>query len=278
MPIRIVTDSTCDLPAALAAEHAITVVPLTITFGTESFRDGVDISATEFYRRLESADQLPRTSQPPPESFANAYRDLCEAEGIVSIHISSKLSGTINSARTGAATLDGGPPIEFVDSQMVALGLGAIAIEAARAAEAGGDLQAVAAVARAAIGRTRVIAVVDTLEYLRRGGRIGRASSLLGSLLDIKPLIAVEDGEVVPAGRVRSRAKAIERLIEAATGVDASAVYVGAAGNPARAAELVERLRPRMPGAEFVQGDLGPTVGVYTGPNALGLCTVERAR
>jgi DegV family protein with EDD domain len=278
MSVRIVTDSTCDLPPSVAAEHGITVVPLTISFGHESFRDGVDISATEFYHKLESAGQLPRTSQPSPESFATAYREVASPDGVVSIHISGKLSGTINSARNGAAMLEGGTTIEFVDSRMVAFGLGAIVLEAARVAEAGGDLEAVAGAARDAIPRTRVLAVVDTLEYLRRGGRIGRASSLLGSVLDIKPMLAVEDGEVVPAGRVRSRAKAIEKLVEAATSVNASAVYVASAANPQRASALIERLRPRMPEATFMQGDLGPTVGAYTGPNALGLATLERAR
>jgi DegV family protein with EDD domain len=149
-------------------------------------------------------------------------------------------------------------------------------MEAAKVAAAGADLADVAAAAHGAIGRVRVLAVVDTLEYLRRGGRIGRASSLLGSMLDIKPMLAVEGGEVVAAGRVRSRARAIDRLVEAATSVDASTVYVAGAANPERAATLVERLRPLMPATEFVQGDLGPTVGVYSGPNALGICTVER--
>jgi DegV family protein with EDD domain len=120
--------------------------------------------------------------------------------------------------------------------------------------------------------------VVDTLEYLRKGGRIGRASSLLGSVLDIKPMLAVEDGEVVPFGRVRSRARAFERLVEAASAVDASSVFVAGSANPARTGELVARLRPLLPNAAFIQGDLGPTVGVYTGPNALGVCTVERAK
>jgi DegV family protein with EDD domain len=252
------------------------VVPLSISFGDETFRDIIDISATEFYRRLESAETLPKTSQPSPELFADAYRSLAGADGIVSIHISSKLSGTLNSARNGASALGKGPPIEFVDSQMVALGLGAVVVEAAKVAAAGGSLEEVYGAARRAIGRVRVLAVVDTLEYLRRGGRIGRAGSLLGSILDIKPMLAVEDGEVVAAGRVRSRARASDRLVEAATSVDASTVYVAGAANPERAGALIERLRPLMPATEFVQGDLGPTVGVYSGPNALGICTVER--
>jgi DegV family protein with EDD domain len=278
MAVRIVTDSTCDLPADLVAEHGITVVPLTIEFGSESLRDGVDITAAEFYRRLATSTELPRTSQPSLEAFRTAYDSLNAADGIVSIHISSKLSGTLNSAMQGAAARDGGPPVEFVDSRFVAAGLGAIVLEASRVARAGADAAVVAAAAREAIARVDVVAAVDTLDYLQRGGRIGRASKWLGTMLSVKPLVSVVDGEVVPFARVRTRAKAIDRLVEfAATQRGAPLMFVAGTGAPDATAALVERLRPKLLGTRFIEGDLGPAVGVHVGPGALGVCPV-RAR
>ncbi len=278
MTVRIVTDSTCDLPAALVAEHGITVVPLTIEFGSESLRDGVDINAAEFYRRLAIASELPRTSQPSIEAFRSAYDALSDADGIVSIHISSRLSGTLNSAMQGAAARDGGPVVECVDSRFVAAGLGAIVLEASRVAKAGAEIDVVAAAAREAIGRVDVVAAVDTLDYLQRGGRIGRASKWLGTMLSVKPLVSVQDGEVVPFARVRTRAKAIDRLVEfAATQRGAPLMFVAGTGTPDATAALVERLRPLLLGTHFIEGDLGPAVGVHVGPGAIGVCPV-RAR
>jgi len=278
MTVRIVTDSTCDLPAALVEEYGITVVPLTIEFDGESLRDGVDIDAAGFYRRLAESKELPRTSQPSVESFQRAYDALAGAEGIVSIHISTKLSGTLNSATQGAASRAGGPPVEFVDSRFVALGLGAIVVEAARIAKEGEDLPTVAAAAREAIGRVDVVAVVDTLEYLRRGGRIGRASMWLGSVLSVKPLVAVDDGEVVPFARVRTRARAIDRLVEfAETQKGAPLMFVAGTGAPDQTAALAARLAPLLPGTRLIEGDLGPAVGVHAGPGALGVAPLRAA-
>jgi DegV family protein with EDD domain len=278
MTVRIVTDSTCDLPAAFVDELGITVVPLTIEFDGESLRDGVDIDAAGFYRRLAESPALPRTSQPSTESFVGAYESLAAADGIVSIHISSKLSGTLNSAMQGAAARAGGPPVEFVDSRFVALGLGAIVVEAARVANEGAGLAAVAAAARDAIARVDVVAMVDTLEYLRRGGRIGRASTWLGSMLSVKPLIAVKEGEVVPFARVRTRARAIDRLVEfAETQKGAPLMFVAGTGAPDQTAALVERLAPLLPGTRLIEGDLGPAVGVHAGPGALGVAPLRAA-
>lgn len=273
MAVRIVTDSTCDLPADLAARHGIVVVPLTVSFGDESFLDGVELRPDAFYERLTAADVLPKTSQPSVERFRRVYDELA-GEEIVSIHISSRLSGTLNSA-TLAAEQVGNERVRLVDSRTASMGLGAVALEAAIAAEAGATPDEVAAVAERVRDRVQVIATMDTLEYLRRGGRIGRASSMLGSLLSIKPIVHVEDGEVAPLERVRTRSKAVDRLFTLTTAEpSARRVFVGCGGNDAEASAFLERLRPAMPGTEFHLGQVGPVIGVHAGPNVLGVAIV----
>ncbi|MGI8926735.1 MAG: DegV family protein [Tepidiformaceae bacterium] len=278
MTVRIVTDSTCDLAPAVAAEHGITVVPLTVFFGDEELLDGINITADTFYERLVASPVLPRTSQPPVESFRQAYERLGEDSGqIVSIHISSRLSGTVNSASVAREAVSHELQIELIDSYNVSLGLGAIVLVAAEVAQNGGTMAQVVEAARRAMDRVHVVAALDTLEYLQRGGRIGRARSLLGSLLSIKPLVHVEDGEVAPLERVRTRTRAVERLFEIATAERTlRRVDVACTGDDAQAEAFIERMRPLMPHTEFHLGHLGPVVGVYTGPNALGLALLER--
>ncbi|MCK9519930.1 MAG: DegV family protein [Dehalococcoidia bacterium] len=276
MPVHVVTDSTCDLPADLAREHGITVVPLTVSFGDESFLDGVDIDADEFYRRLAASSGLPRTSQPSVERFRQVYASFGPGAEIVSVHLSARLSGTLNSATIAREQLADDARIELLDSNTVSLGLGAVAVEAAFVARQGGTLEEVSAAARRTIERVQVIALVDTLEYLRRGGRIGRARSMLGSLLSIKPLVHVEDGEVAPLERVRTRGRAIERLFELATAdPTARRVFVGSGGNREEAEVFLERLRRALPDTELLLGQVGPVVGVHAGPNVLGVA-IER--
>jgi DegV family protein with EDD domain len=279
MPVRIVTDSTCDLPRSIVERYGITVVPLSIFFGDEQLLDGVDISANEFYERLRGAHELPRTSQPSAERFRETYEAVAqESEEIVSIHLSSRLSGTLNSASVAREAVSHELRIELIDSYNVSLGLGAIVYEAAIVASEGGTMEQVIAAARSAMDRVHVVAVLDTLEYLRRGGRIGRAQSLLGSLLSIKPLVEVRDGEVQPFDRVRTRSKALDRLFEVALADrNPLRLWVGAAGDDASAEELLERLRPELPHTELLMAEFGPTVGVHTGPGMLGVCPVRRA-
>jgi DegV family protein with EDD domain len=272
MPVHVVTDSTCDLPRELAEQYGITVVPLTVSFDDESFLDGVDIGADEFYARLTASPGLPRTSQPSVERFRQVYQSFGPEAEIVSVHLSARLSGTLNSATIACEQLEGRARIALVDSQTVSLGLGAVALEAAALAAKGAGIDEVAAVARATAQRVRVIALVDTLEYLRRGGRIGRARSLLGSLLSIKPIVHVEDGEVAPFERVRTRGRAIERLFELATAdPGAKRIFVGSGGNREEAEQFLERLRPALPRTELLLGQIGPVVGVHAGPNVLGV-------
>ncbi|MEX2081520.1 MAG: DegV family protein [Dehalococcoidia bacterium] len=278
MPVRIVTDSTCDLPRAVVDSLAIAVVPLTVFFGDEALLDGIDIDGDTFYERLAASPVLPRTSQPSTGAFRTAYERVAqETDEIVSVHLSSRLSGTFNSASLARQELLGKARIELIDSYQVSLGLGAIVLDAAQAAQAGATMQEVIDVARRAMDRVHVVAAVDTLEYLQKGGRIGRARSMLGSILSIKPLVHVEDGEVAPFDRVRTRRKVWERMIEVAT-ADRSIrrLFVACTGNDAEAERFIEEVRPLLPHTDIRLGRLGPVVGVYTGPNTLGVCTVAK--
>ncbi len=278
MTVRIVTDSTCDLPPAEVDRYGITVVPLSVFFGDEGFLDGMDITASDFYDRMVSFKGLPRTSQPSVELFQDAYLSLAgEGVEIVSIHVSSKLSGTLNAASVAREVVKHEVHVDLLDSYNVSLGLGLIVLEAARTAQAGASVPEVVAAARRAMDRVSVHVVVDTLEYLQKGGRIGRARSLLGSVLSIKPIIRVEDGEVAPFERVRTRSKAVERMFELASNMPrAKEMFIGCSGDDTDALALIERLRPLLPHTDLKLGYLGPVVGVYTGPNALGIAALER--
>ena len=278
MTVRIVTDSTCDLPADEVRRHGITVVPLSVFFGDEGLLDGIDITAADFYDRMTAYKGLPRTSQPSVELFQDAYRSLAgDGVEIVSIHVSSKLSGTLNAASVAREVVKHEVKVDLIDSYNVSLGLGLIVLEAARAAQAGATVPEVVAIARRAMDRVSVHVVVDTLEYLQKGGRIGRARSFLGSVLSIKPIIRVEDGEVAPFERVRTRSKAVERMFELASNMPrAKEMFVGCSGDDTDALALIERLRPLLPHTDLKLGYLGPVVGVYTGPNALGIAALER--
>lgn len=274
MAVRVVTDSTSDLPEDIRDRLGITVVPLTVAFGDEVFKDGVNIDAETFFQRLAASKDLPRTSQPSVETFRQAYEDAAErGREVVSIHVSSRLSGTINAAGIAREEMSHELHIDLIDSLNVSLGLGAIVMSAAEAADAGATLEEVGRVARVAMNRVRWYAFLDTLEFLQRGGRIGRARALAGSLLSIKPILHAEDGEIAPFDRIRTRPRAIQRLHDLALqdrGV--RRLFVASANNDTEADALVERLRPQMPHTEFITAQFGPVIGVYTGPNALGVC------
>lgn len=276
MTVRIVTDSTCDLPRDLVTAYGITVVPLTVFFGEEALLDGIDIEPEAFYERMRTSHVLPRTSQPSADLFRAAYQSLSEeTDEIVSIHLSSKLSGTLNSASVAREEIRD-LHIDLIDSYNVSLGLGLIVLEAAAAAQSGARLEEVVATARRAMDRTSVTVVVDTLEYLQRGGRIGRARSLLGSVLSIKPMLHTESGEVAPFARVRTRAKAMDRMFQIATSRRSRRMFVASAGNDIDAQQFIDRLRPSLPHTDIGLAQLGPAVGVYLGPNAMGIATLER--
>jgi DegV family protein with EDD domain len=252
-------------------------VPLSVVFGDEVFRDGVDIDAPAFMRGCRWKGSQ-RTGQPSVETFRQAYEGVAgDTDQVVSIHVSSRLSGTINAASIAREEMVHRLHIDLIDSFNVSLGLGAIVIEAAEAAKGGATMEEVGWVARRAMNRVEWYAFLDTLEYLQRGGRIGRARSLVGSLLSIKPILHCEDGEIAPFERIRTRPKAVDRLLELAM-LDplVKRLYVVSANNDAEAEALAERLRPHMPRTEFIVAQFGPVVGVYTGPNALGICSIHR--
>jgi len=199
MTVKIVTDSSADLPAQLVQELGITVVPLYVRFGKDIYRERVDISDEEFYEKLQHGPIHPVTIQPTPQDFANVYEGLSqEADGIVSIHISTKLSGTYNCAVQGKEMIEKRCPIEVVDSQLITISLGLVNIAAVAVANAGGNLQQVLEEVKQAIPNIHLLGLLDTLKYLLLGGRIGRAKALLGSILNVKPLLTLKDGEVMP--------------------------------------------------------------------------------
>jgi DegV family protein with EDD domain len=259
-------------------ELNITVVPLTINFGGQSYRDGIDLAADEFYERLRTTKDLPTTSQPPPALFQHAYEHLITQGDVVSIHLSGKFSGTIETARTVAK--DVAPEkITVVDSGSVSLGLGLCVLAAARAAKAGAGRAECAAAAESVAGRLRVAVAFETLEYLRRGGRIGRARAFLGGLLRLKPILTVKDGEAFPVTRARSRARAIDHLLSLCTETPGvSDVVVAHTTTPADAEALASRARQALPGATVLLGRFGPVLGVHGGPGMLGIAVVEAER
>ncbi len=271
MTIRIVTDSTADLDSSEIEQYGITVVPLMIHFGSQSYRAGIDIQTDEFYRRLRDSEMLPRTSQPSPAAFQSAYESLRDAAGIVSVHISGKLSGTLNSARAGVGLLESAPPVELVDTNSASMGLGFAVLAAARAAAGGADLAAVAAAAREAAAQTRLLMLVDTLEYLQKGGRIGKARAFLGTVLKTKPLLELRDGVIEPLERPRTRQRATERLFDLIVRTpEAAEIVVLHGSTPEEAKALAQRVRETLPGVSVRIGHCSPVIGVHTGPGALG--------
>ena len=273
--IAVVTDSTSDLPQELAKEHGIRIIPQVLIMGTKTWRDGVDIDPPAFYELLQTSPDFPASSQPSVADFREAFEELAkDADGIAAILVSDELSGTINSARMAKESLPD-VPIEIVDTRSVSVQLGFIAIAAARAAAAGADLQTVADTARAMIGKVGVYFVVDTLEYLHRGGRIGAAARLFGTALNLKPLLAIKDGMVHPVTKVRSRRKALATLFQlldeelaGKEGIHMAVLHVAAPEEAARLAEqLVERFHP----VEMLHTECGPVVGTHAGPGTVGV-------
>lgn len=278
MIVKIVTDSTADLPVLLAQELGITVVPVYVRFGQKVYRDRIDISETEFYQKLVESPVHPTTSQPSPADFADVYKKLSrEADEIVSIQVTSKLSGTYNSALQGRELAEMGHPIEVVDSLSISMGLGLIAIAAAKAAIAGESLQAVMEEIRQCIPCIRLLGVFDTLKYLLLGGRIGKAKALLGSVLNVKPLLTMRDGELLPAGLARTRSKGIDRLFDLVkNALNIQELAIVHSTSPDEAGSLKERIASIFDRERIHIARLGPALGVHGGPGALILALMEK--
>ena len=270
---RVVTDSTADLPAQWRERYRVEVVPLTVLFGQETFRDGADLTPDQFFQRLEGADRLPTTSAPSPGDFATAYERLAgDCDGIVSIHLGSNLSATCEAARLGAEAVPG-LKVEVVDSQSTTMAMAFLC----RVAAESPDLETAAARCRERVPKLGILALLDTMRYIEMGGRISKIQYLLGSMLDVKPLLKLDHGEIKPLDRTRTRAKAIpgmvNRLLEEGD-LESLAVMHGSA--PDDCEKLRGLVAGHYPGLEIETGQIGAVLGTHTGPRALGLVYVKR--
>ncbi|MBV8985777.1 MAG: DegV family protein [Acidimicrobiia bacterium] len=270
---RVVTDSSCDLPADLAAELNIDIVPLSIRFGAEELVDRRDLSPKEFWARCSNSPVLPETSAPSAGAFEEAYRRAADAgaDGVVAITISSQLSATGQAAQMAAKSVQGEIPVRHIDSLSVTMGLGMMAAAAARLAAEGKGIDEVATAAESLVSRTRVYGALDTLENLKKGGRVGGAQALIGSMLSIKPIIEVRNGGVEPESRQRTRSRALRYIadkVRDAGSIDNLAVMHGDAPD---LDEFIELLEPVVPREKMVVGDIGAVIGAHAGPRVIGV-------
>lgn len=276
--IRVVTDSGANLSPDLLRAEGILAVPLNIHMGSSSFKEGVDLSSEAFYQKLPTASPAPTTSQPSPAEYEEVYRRfLDQGDEVIVVTLSSKLSGTYNSAIQGRQLLGGDPSVSVVDSLSASAGEGMMAIAAARAARAGRSRAEIVAMLEQMVRETYLAFTLDTLEYLRRGGRIGGAQAFLGSILRVKPVIILKDGKVEAGDRARSRRRAIERLVEmAGDRYGDQPVWLGVAHAVAEEDmnQLEAEARRALNVVESVRCEIGPVVGTHTGPGTLGLAAV----
>jgi len=277
--VRIVTDSTADLPTDVAEGLGISVVPLNIHVGEDTFQDGVTISMDGFYNLLTSGHILPKTSAPSSGSFIETYERLArETDEILSIHISTKLSATHASALVAKQGVEAPCRIELVDSLSASIGLGLLVVQAATLAQQGLRLDAILQATRAAIPRTHFLGVLDTLEYLHKGGRIGRAAMFLGSMLNVKPILCLRDGVAHPVERVRGREQGLQRLCELVGAYKAiSYLAVAHTTDDSEMERLAARLSQFFPEPRILRARCGATLGTYLGPGALCVALIGAA-
>ena len=267
MTTAIVTDSTTSLPNGVPERPNVRVVPLSFSFGPEeTYTDKVDLTEAEFYEKLEKSSVFPTTSQPPAGAFVEAYESLHAYDDILVLTLSRKLSGTYDSAVTAAGMID--KPVEVVDTKSAEMGSGLILLESLRVVDGGGNFEEVKRTVEAAISRCRIFFAVGTLEYLEKSGRIGRAQRLLGTALDIRPVLSVEDGEVVPHKRTRGRRRQLAAILEEAKPAAEAGrpLAYGHVGAPEPLAELREAL-----GKGSFAAEIGGVVGSHVGPGAYGV-------
>ena len=270
---RVVTDSTSDVSPEWRERYRIEVVPLRVLFGSDAYRDGVDMSTAEFFTRLARADRLPTTSAPSPGDFAAVYERLSrECDGVVSIHISGELSGTVEAARVGARSVEGFP-VDVIDSRCLTICVAFLCRLAAEAPTREGAVQMV----QERVPRQRILALLDTLKFLEMGGRIGRASAMLGSVLDVKPILGVTDGHVAALDRVRTRSRAIPRLVELLRrDLPVERLAVMHAQAPEAAEAIRVQLGKELPDVSVETGEIGAVLGTHVGPGAVGLAYIKR--
>ena len=282
MIVRIVTDSTADIPAEEAEAAGITVVPLTVFFGDDAYLDGVELDNAGFYRKLEASKELPTTSQPSPIKFQEAYTRLIEegADGILSIHLSSKLSGTYQSAFNASTSLPDDVkkvPIEVIDSLSISVGMSRAILQAAQEARDGLPLDEIKAHAVDQLERTYILAVLDTLEYVRRGGRIGTARAMLGNMLSFKPIISLKDGAVVAVEQPRTRSKAYVRVAQMLGDMAPLEAVSIAESDEQVGLQLAQALKATYQG-EVPRYKLGSALGTHTGPGTAAIAVVKARR
>ncbi len=278
MAIKVVTDSTSDLPADVAESLGIEVVPLNVHFGSDVYKDRVNLMPDAFYDKLINGDVLPTTSQPSVGEFIDVYERLgSDADGIVSVHVSEKLSGTMNSARLASQQANADCPIEVVDTFQVSMGVGICAMEAAEVANSGGDMNQVILAARNAVTRSQCFFMLETLEFLQKGGRIGKAQALIGNLLKIRPMLMLQEGEVHPLGRERTRRKGIAKLVDTVEELaPISGLAVMYSTGPDEAQTLAQNVSKFMiEGREPMMLQIGPVIGTYAGPDTLGIALIS---
>jgi DegV family protein with EDD domain len=273
--VKIVTDSTADIPEELAAELEITVVPCNVHFSLETYRDGVEMSKKAFYTRLRTSPTLPTTSAPAVGLFEATYRELAgETDQILSIHLASALSAIYNSACLGAEAISD-VEIALIDSGQASMGLGWLVIAAARAAQEGQSLAQIMVLVENMKPRVRLFAALDTLEYLRKGGRVSRTVAALGTLLHIKPLVEVRDSAVLPLERARTRRRSVQRLIELVAGLglleELAVLHSDASQEAQQLAEEISFLHPL---ERILIAEAGVIIGTHAGPNGLGVACV----
>lgn len=273
MTVKVVTDSTSDIPPNLAQDLNITVVPIYVIFGQKVYRDRVDIFEDEFYHKLSFGSVSPTTSVPSPQDFADAYTKLArETDEIISIHVAPKLSGTYQSALLGAQLVNKECRIEMVDSMSISMGLGLSVIAAAREAQAGSNLEQVTALVRQTVLQVHILMLADTLKYAVRGGRLSKTYGMLGTVLKVGALLGMREGDLFLAGLARTRAKALERMYEFAKSFPkVQEIALAYTTEYDDVKTLAERLKPIFPEVPIIIARVGPTIGTYGGPGGMGI-------
>ncbi|MGH9300807.1 MAG: DegV family protein [Acidimicrobiales bacterium] len=275
--IQVLTDSACDLPDALIDQHGIDVVPLTIRFGDEEFVDRADLTPTQFWAKCASSPAHPETAAPSPGAFQERFLAASDAgrEGVICINLSSSLSGTYQSACAAAAAVSDRIPVQVVDSRSITMGQGTLVLAAAKSAESGAALDQIVAAVEELVPRVHVFGALDSLEHIKKGGRIGGAQALVGSLLSIKPIIEIANGSVEAESKQRTRSRSLSYLIEAVRRYPAKHSLAVIHGDAPDIGEFLSMIRESFPDDEVIVSAMGAVIGTHAGPRTMGVSLIE---